>query len=210
LKKLDGKMKKQNGYVVISGLPEGSYQINVPSTKEGLSSYKCTVIEKENNIDNSEETKNLWSNWIIGKDQYSKESGNVLYRPLGIKEIQMTENNITFSLKNWSSKTVAIITTSTFVPSNDDSLSARLQNPRSLPNPFVYNHLVNQTRTVFLDGCRLGEEYQYILNRGKAEKWIGSTLTKPSLLMYPNVSFHKTLKKKTPLSTQSLFLKYRK
>ncbi|KAG2231590.1 hypothetical protein INT48_003690 [Thamnidium elegans] len=177
-------------HVSISGLPAGEYMFYFASTNGGESQIKCSVIKGQVNMMNEvgeECSKNerFWSDWVIGKNSYAKQNGTVIQRPLYISDIDVSNNeSVTVQLKNWSAKTFLILTTSTFVPTNTESL-AHLINGRNLTRPLVLNNGIYQTESLFLDNKQLGEEYQYVLNRARSEKWVGSNLTKPTLLMFP-------------------------
>ncbi|KAK9762469.1 hypothetical protein K7432_011754, partial [Basidiobolus ranarum] len=187
------RIEKKDSYIVISGLPEGEYMLYTASVSEGTNQIKCTVIEGQIDSVESQATpgetskkEHFWSDWIIGNNSYAKQNGIVLHRPLDISDISVSErNDVTIQLQNWSSKSFVVITTSTFVPTSSESL-AILMNKRSLPRTLAQeNRVISDSKSLFLDDKRLGEEYQYVLNRARAEKWVGSNLTKPTLLMYP-------------------------
>ncbi|KAG2236978.1 hypothetical protein INT48_002047 [Thamnidium elegans] len=178
-----------DSYVSISGLPTGEYMFYFASTNGGESQIKCSVIKGQVNTNEAGEEcdkKELfWSDWVIGSNSYAKQNGTVIQRPLYISDIDVSNSeNVTVQLKNWSAKTFLIVTTSTFVPTNSESL-ARLINGRNLTRPLVQNSGIYQAGSLFLNDKQLGEEYQYVLNRARSEKWVGSNLTKPTLLMFP-------------------------
>lgn len=169
----------------------------IASTSEGVSQVKCTVIEGDVDSVHSPAAENanknrFWSDWVIGKNSYSKQNGTILQRPLDISKVSVSDDNasVTVQLQNWSSKSFAVVTTSTFVPTRFESLTS-LMARRSLTRPIPQDSAISGTNSIFLDDKTLGEEYQYVLNRAKSEKWVGSNLTKPTLLMYPKVKIKK-------------------
>ncbi|KAI9254122.1 hypothetical protein EDC94DRAFT_524762 [Helicostylum pulchrum] len=188
---LSDLIKINDSHVSISGLPEGEYMFYFASTNDGESRIKCSVIKGQANMNEVEEECSkkecFWSDWVIGSNSYAKQNGTVIQRPLYISDIDVSDNeSVTVRLKNWSTKTFLIVTTSTFVPTNTESL-AHLINGRNLTRPLVQNSGIYQTESLFLDDKQLGEEYQYVLNRARSEKWVGSNLTKPTLLMFPEI-----------------------
>lgn len=188
-------IKRNDNHISISKLPEGEYMLYLGSNVEGRKQIKCSVIFSQidfnaNNTASNENNINdyVWRNWIIGKNTYAKQNGIVLQKALKISDIHADDDNKTviIQLQNWSSKAFVVVTTSTFVPTSSECLTV-LMNNRSLERPFVHDNNVT-SRSLFLNDKQLGEEYQYVLNRARSEKWAGSNLTKPSLLMHPKVS----------------------
>ncbi|KAI7892341.1 uncharacterized protein EV154DRAFT_462599 [Mucor mucedo] len=185
-------IKRNDNHISISKLPEGEYMLYLGSNVEGRKQIKCSVIFSQidfnaNNTASNENNINdyVWRNWIIGKNTYAKQNGIVLQKALKISDIHADDDNKTviIQLQNWSSKAFVVVTTSTFVPTSSECLTV-LMNNRSLERPFVHDNNVT-SRSLFLNDKQLGEEYQYVLNRARSEKWAGSNLTKPSLLMHP-------------------------
>ncbi|ORE06466.1 hypothetical protein BCV72DRAFT_305474 [Rhizopus microsporus var. microsporus] len=171
------KLKKENGYVTISGLAEGEYKIYTDCSKER--SISCSVAQSV-----SKPNDRLWSNWVVGKRSSIRENGIALQRPLLVSSVTHDTDNISLQLENWSSNTFAIVTTNAFVP----QLSYGLQDADlDIKNskPLIQHDRSLKTRSIFLQGMQIGEEYQYILNRKKLKKWVGSNLTHPSLLINP-------------------------
>lgn len=178
-------IQKGDGYITISGLPEGDYTLHIPSSSGSMEYINCTVIQGLG--DGAQQA--LWSNWLFGETQRGKQNGSVLTKPLTISSKSISDESIQLQVHNGSSaKTFVIVTTSTFIPSSNDTLISQLFDKRSLSRPLLQQDESSSTRSIFLNDKRIGEEYQYILNRARAEKWVGSNLTKPSLLMYPKVN----------------------
>jgi hypothetical protein len=193
IENLSDHIEKKDNHIAISGLSEGEYMLYIASASDGISQIKCTVIEGqfdrvESSTTESADKKSFWSDWVVGNNSYAKQNGIVLHRPLDISNVSVSDSNehVTVQLKNWSSKTFAVITTSTFVPASSESLN-RLMTDRSLTRSLAQDNTVSGLTSLFLDDKTLGEEYQYVLNRARSEKWVGSNLTKPTLLMYPKV-----------------------
>lgn len=141
-----------------------------------------TVIKPRGNV----VERGIWSDWLFGKEQYAKHNGTMLQKPLGISETNVTDDHVKVKLEHWSPKTFAIVTTNTFIASEDECLYGNAAQ-RMTPFFFPSAYGVDSTGSLFLNDKLISEEYQYILNRSKAEKWVGSSLTKPSVLIYPKV-----------------------
>lgn len=188
IKDVSCKIQKKDGYITVTGLPEGDYMLHIPSSSGHIEYIKCTVIQDQ--VDGFNQA--LWSNWILGETKYGKQNGSVLKKPLTISTESISDDLIQLRVENGSpSKAFVVVTTSTFYPSSNDTLMSQLFDSRPLPHPISANLSQENdalgSRSIFLHDKRIGEEYQYILNRSRAEKWVGSNLTKPSLLMYPKV-----------------------
>ncbi|KAI9470867.1 MAG: hypothetical protein EXX96DRAFT_603007 [Benjaminiella poitrasii] len=183
IKNLSSRIVKKDGYIEVQGLPEGEYKLCVPSPSGELKQIKCTVIR--NQSDSSEQLQGLWSEWLIGSQKYAKQCRNILQQPLGISNIALSDDAIKIQLRNWSSRTYAIITTNTFIQTNLEDLSNFVLNYETQSYQASYHNGVLTTRSIILDDKLISDEYQYILNRSRAVKFAGSNLTKPSLLMYP-------------------------
>ncbi|CEP11483.1 hypothetical protein [Parasitella parasitica] len=177
------KIQKQDRFITVEGLPEGEYILYVPSSSGSLESIKCTVIQ---DLAEACSNRTLWSNWLFGESGHGRQNGSVLKKPLTISSTSVSDDSVEIQVENASpSKAFVIVTTSAFIPSSNDTLMSQLFDSRPLPRPPCQEDEMLNTRSIFLGDKRIGEEYQYILNRSRSEKWVGSNLTKPSLLMYP-------------------------
>jgi hypothetical protein len=184
IKDISCKVQKEDGYITVAGLSEGEYMLYIPTSSGSMEHIKCTVIQSQ--VDNSNQA--LWSNWLLGETKCGKQNGSVLKKPLTISSKFISDDLIQLQIENGSpSKAFVVVTTSTFIPTFNDTLMSQLFDSRPLPRPISQQNDTLGSRSIFLDDKRIGEEYQYILNRSRAEKWVGSNLAKPSLLMYPKV-----------------------
>ncbi|KAI9498263.1 hypothetical protein BDB00DRAFT_801811 [Zychaea mexicana] len=173
------KVAVHDTYIDVQGLPEGAYQFHLASKGRSIMQLECIIIAS----DGQQATKSgHWSDWVLGKEAYAQTSSR---KPLYIDDVQVSENQVIVNLNSTGSSkaaTRAIVTASAFV-SEQGTAVARLL--RSLPaRQFLKAPL--DTEATFLTGRKLSEEFQYVLNRARTEKWLGSTLTKPSVLMYPD------------------------
>ncbi|CEG71069.1 hypothetical protein RMATCC62417_06860 [Rhizopus microsporus] len=172
------KLKKENGYVTIQGLAEGEYKIYTDRSKE--KSISCSVTQSVNKPNDK-----LWSNWVVGKRSSIRENGIALQRPLLVSSVTHDADYISLQLENWSSNTFAIVTTNAFVPQLNHDLRNADSDIKQDSKPLIQHDRSLKTRSIFLQGMQIGEEYQYILNRKKLKKWVGNNLTHPSLLINP-------------------------
>ncbi|KAI8988000.1 hypothetical protein BDF20DRAFT_910548 [Mycotypha africana] len=183
VKNMTSYIKKGRDYLEVDGLPEGSYIFYIPSTTTAVNSVKCTVIQS------SVSFSKLWSKWLLNETVYGQYS-SALRTPLHIQATTISDNSVDIQLDHFSPHTFAVVTATTFVPPTNESW--RLQRDSNMIQPMSRlsandNCRANMisTRNICLDDKRISEEYQYILNRSRAEKWVGNNLSKPSLLMYP-------------------------
>lgn len=190
IKDVSDCIQKTESHIVVSGLPEGEYMLYIASQTQGTKQIKCTIIGNQSSqdaLDEKDKKERLWSDWIIGTDKYAKQNGIVLSRPFDISNVSVSDDAITVQLQNWNSKAFVVATTNTFIPTSSELLKQLIDN-RSLIRPLSHEVKSESIKSQFLDDKTLGEEYQYVLNRARAEKWVGNTLTKPTLLMYPKVN----------------------
>lgn len=183
------RIQKTDSHIVVSELVEGEYLLYIASATQGTKQIKCTIISNQFSeiaLDEKDKKERLWSDWVIGSDKYAKQNGIVLSRPFDISNISISDEAITVQLQNWNSKAFIVATTNTFVPTSSELLKQLIDN-RSLTRPLAHEIKSESIKSQFLDDKTLGEEYQYVLNRARAEKWVGNSLTKPTLLMYPKV-----------------------
>jgi hypothetical protein len=178
----------------VKGLAQGKYTLYFTSAEGGLEQIQCTVID--NKVDFSKQ--DFWSQWVVGTDMCAKQDGKLLQKPLLLTSDGVSNETVRLHIENASPKAFVVVTLTTFVATRDETLSNWLLGQRFLTRPLPQENGIQSTRSIFLDDKRIGEEYQYILNRARSEQWVGSNLTKPSLLVYPKVKY-------TSFSLHSLF-----
>ncbi|KAI9304785.1 hypothetical protein BJ944DRAFT_240240 [Cunninghamella echinulata] len=174
----------ESGVVIQNGLPEGSFCLYYrPSNNVHGNIIDINISKNALNY-----TKQPWDNWIIGKEVYMEKSGDITQDPLFISNVNYDKNQIKLQLKGSSAslkKAFVIATLSTFVPTTNASLASTFNNKYD-NHRLEFQKIEDQvSASNYLIGRKLSEEYQYILNRSKQEKYIGSTLTDPSLLINP-------------------------
>ncbi|CAO3614855.1 unnamed protein product [Cunninghamella blakesleeana] len=174
----------ESGIIIQNGLPEGTYSLyyRTPTNIHG-DTISINIYKNKLNC-----TKQLWNNWVISEDAYMEKSGDIIKDPLFIANINHDNDTIKLQLKGSTAslaKASVIITSSTFVPTINDSLPS-IYSDKYRNNRLEFQNIENQVSDpIYLTGRKLSEEYRYILNRSKEDKYIGSTLTEPSLLINP-------------------------
>ncbi|ORZ18099.1 hypothetical protein BCR42DRAFT_413153 [Absidia repens] len=187
--------------IVVGGLPEGSYRFYLSRPHVRHDTLIEVTIVKDNrtrqNPTIERKKGDLWNDWMINNRIYGKISGDVIKQPLGIDNITITDSSLTLKLNNATTTkypTFAVITTSVFLPPLPDSLyNSQIRNAKNT-RPSIKNMNRNGMEHIYLSGRKLGEEYQYILNRAKEDKYVGSTLTEPSLLVNPKKNRSTTIR----------------
>ncbi|ORZ25651.1 hypothetical protein BCR42DRAFT_485784 [Absidia repens] len=179
---------------VEGGLPEGSYNFYLSSPRQPhVDIIPVTIVNPSSAHQQSilsssadDNSNSLWKKWLIGDRVYGETTGDIVRQPCSIESVKTTDKQLILKLKNETSlpSTFAIITASAFLPPLADSLSTQMgnvQHRRLLFEKIGRNGLDH----IHLTGRKLGEEYQYILNRAKEDKYAGSSLPEPSLLVNP-------------------------
>ncbi|KAI9312675.1 hypothetical protein BX666DRAFT_1880893 [Dichotomocladium elegans] len=184
---LTDKLKPTDEVIEVQGLPTGRYvfYLALPEGTAcfGVHKIELMTLDATSKIDTSPH----WSNWLLDRGTFAQSTGNVIQKPMAIRNLEFTESEVIVDLDHTSpSTTVAFLSLSAFVP-------PPLIDPASLlathipPSPVRLNCSLNTYKT-FLEGRKLSQEFEYVLNRIRAEKWVGSMLHKPSMVMYPKAN----------------------
>ncbi|CAO3597469.1 unnamed protein product [Absidia cylindrospora] len=190
-----GRLAYTNSAVTVEGgLSEGSYNFYLSNPHQSHDDIiPVTIVNPSSDhqqpilsssVDNN--GNNLWKNWLIGDRVYGETTGDIVRQPCSIESVKTTDKQLILKLKNEtpSTSTFAIITASAFLPPLADSLSTQMGNVQR--RRLLFEKLGrNGLDHIYLTGRKLGEEYQYILNRAKEDKYVGSSLPDPSLLVNP-------------------------
>lgn len=178
---LSDKILVEPTHIKVEGLPVGHYRIIIEDAAL-FHTIECHVADSAQQQDEGVSPSVHWKNWIMGRSTYLEGSQA---KPLYLDSVEISQDNVTLRTANWSHHTFALVTTTAFVPPERTSLADHVVN-RDLRAPTrLDGHLKTPAR--FVAGRKLDEEYEYILNRLRTEKRVGSTLTKPSLLVHPEV-----------------------
>lgn len=176
---------------VPQGLAAGQYRFYLSTSASygknvcfGVQQVDCTIIDAAS----SNDTSPHWSDWLVSPRIFAQSTGHPISSPLSIDHLDLTENQLVIKLNNCAaSNTVALVSTTAFVPERGYNTARSLVYDQNIPETAMLKTSMD-TFAAFLEGRKLSEEFQYILNRSRAEKWVGSSLTKPSLVIYPKVS----------------------
>ncbi|KAI8384988.1 uncharacterized protein BYT42DRAFT_643716 [Radiomyces spectabilis] len=173
----------ESTFLTISGLQEGKYKLFLADTPDGAQSIECTIIDTQ--ASHPLNNKTYWASWLFGRSLCGEGSGSLVTSPLSVEHVASTDEKLQFQVNNGNNyPALVLLTTSTFVPLSSYSLSAKTVKNRTLRwLPQSYSTI--DTPSIFMSGRKLSEEHQYIMNRQRAVKRVGSTLTKPSLLINP-------------------------
>lgn len=166
----------ENGLLKIHNLSPGHYHLRCVLSKHTLN-LKLFIIEAT-----KQSTKEQpWTNFRLGKRWTVEAPGISILRPLTISDITRETERVNIQLQNWSSKTYAIVCGTSTISHRKahENFMAKINRPQPLELPI--GQCANNT--LFVSGRKLSEEYQYILERARYEKWMGTTLQQPSLLL---------------------------
>ncbi|KAI7872019.1 hypothetical protein BDF14DRAFT_1755353 [Spinellus fusiger] len=209
LRDYSDQLVEKDGCLEIAGLPEGHYIIYLSSFRKPTHQIHCWIINT--GISGLAECGSHWSEWLLGKALLGSSSRWLIHNPLRVIDVYITQEDIKVQIGGFNSSTYALITTTAFVESSTSFTTEMLS--RYMIDPERFQTSISAP-SIFMNGKSISEEYQYILERAGAEKWLGSTLTKPSLLMYPQKSseaissYHESEKEHdfeaTPLSLNAM------
>ncbi|KAG0175637.1 hypothetical protein DFQ28_006599 [Apophysomyces sp. BC1034] len=175
-------ISQKNDYIEVEGLPKGRYRFYVTTRSARIQQIDCTVAQSLGIA--AEKENSHWSGWLFSNGTFLEGSGMITSKNLGIASVDVSKDKVIIQLRHWSeSSTFVLVTTSANV-SSSDSLCALLT-ARHINIPLSWYAPLHMPAT-FQSGGTLCEEQRYIIHREKAEKWIGSTLNKPSLLIHPH------------------------
>lgn len=157
-----GNVKYRNGNVEVSGLAPGDYVLRLK--------------EQGRAIDISVVAGDSVGSQVIGARRLTLQD----YRsPIQVTRIQQTEKETIVHVTGASDMTRIHLVATRYQPRFDmmDLLGTGLVNrgPSLLP----------QSSSLYVDGRKIGDEYQYILDRKYAEKYPGLMLKRPGLLLQP-------------------------
>ncbi len=157
------KITIQNGELIILGLPPGDHDLWLKPQNEHLR-LRITAGDRH-------------GSYAFGP-QRQLEIRNE--RPLQIQHVGVDADQLTIQLRNADKFTRVHVFATRFEPAHD--AYAQLAHVRDA-EPLVQT--VPRLRSLYLAGRNIGDEYRYILDRRYAEKFPGSLLERPSLLLNP-------------------------
>ena len=155
------KVKLTDGILTISGLKKGDYQL---------------VLKNVQNI-NLKITKGKKLNGLVINNNRQLELKR--QKPIQIKAIDRNKNKTLIQLTNADKFARVHVVATRYVPRFE--LFKQLLVNDAEPGLT----LLPQSRSVYVAGRKIGDEYQYILDRKYAEKYPGVMLKRPGLLLQP-------------------------
>ena len=155
------KVKLTDGILTISGLKKGDYQL---------------VLKNVQNI-NLKITKGKKLNGLVINSNRQLELKR--QKPIQIKAIDRNKNKTLIQLTNADKFARVHVVATRYVPRFE--LFKQLLVNDAEPGLT----LLPQSRSVYVAGRKIGDEYQYILDRKYAEKYPGVMLKRPGLLLQP-------------------------
>lgn len=155
-------VKLQNGLLVISDLPAGDYVLRLKRAGVSVPLHVSAgdFVESQ----------------ILGEHRLTKHQNDA---PLQISKVAKDDEKTTIWVSGASEGTRVHVIATRYQPRFDvfDQLGSRASSARPSFLP--------RTRSLYVDGRKIGDEYQYILDRKYAEKHPGVMLKRPGLLLQP-------------------------
>ncbi|OMJ71756.1 hypothetical protein SteCoe_29951 [Stentor coeruleus] len=158
---------KEKSMVTISGLEPGNYQLVFKDTLEAINvivvdgvHFDKSFILKEN------------SAMFINKD----------YMAIGISSVEVDENDVNVKVSGHFDERSMVY--GLFFNYITPELYRSIQEFKGLNENEILGEMnFDRPRNIYLSSTLLDEEYQYVLDRKKQSKFIGSTLDKPQILL---------------------------
>lgn len=166
----------EDGLLKINKLSTGHYHLRCVLSKHTLNLNLFIIEDTKQSL-----KEQPWTNFRLGKRWAVEAPGNSVLRPLTISHVTRETERVEIQLKNWSNKTYAIVCGTSTISQRKAHENFMAKIEKRLPLKLPIGQCANNT--LFVSGRKLSEEYQYILERARYEKWMGTTLQQPSLLL---------------------------
>ncbi|KAG2180258.1 hypothetical protein INT43_004047 [Umbelopsis isabellina] len=166
----------EDGLLKINDLSPGHYQLRCVLSRH-TQNLKLFIIESTK----QPPAEQPWTNFRLGKRWTVEAPGISVLRPLTINQVTRETDKVKIQLQNWSSKTYAIVCGTSTISHQKAHEDFMAKIGRRQPLKLPVGQCANNS--LFVSGRKLSEEYQYILERARYEKWMGTTLQQPSLLL---------------------------
>ena len=160
----------EEGLVKISGLKQGDYdlRLNYEAETNGVVSRGIKV-----RITKGPQTDNV----LVGKHRYLEVRGN---KALHVARVSTDKKKIRIQLENTDEFTRLHVIANRYQPAfNAYNAFATVGDLE----PWMRKPSLR--RSVYMEGRKIGDEYEYILRRKYAQKYPGNMLERPSLLLNP-------------------------
>ena len=163
-------VKIKDGLIRVSGLAPGDYNLRLTYLAEANSQYyqdikiRVTQGQQANNV-------------LVGKSRHLETRGT---NSLNVAKITTNKDKIRIQLDNADEFTRVHVIANRYQPAF--STYQTFAQIRDL-EPWVRKPSLR--RSVYMEGRKIGDEYEYILRRKYANKYPGNMLERPSLLLNP-------------------------
>jgi hypothetical protein len=163
-------VRVKDGLVKIAGLAVGDYQLRLTyPTQRGGSHYRNIVLR----VTDGKQADNV----LVGKHRHLESRGT---KSLHVAKVTTNNDKIRVQLDNADDFTRVHVVANRYQPAfnafNQFSQIADLEPWQRSPSI---------RRSVYMEGRKIGDEYEYILRRKYAKKFPGNMLERPSLLLNP-------------------------
>ncbi len=156
-------IQMNNGVLTINGLARGDYLLRLKDIDKTI--YIRVTEGKP------------FENVLIGESRQLETRGGP---PVCVADVKTTDSTVELQLKNTSDWTRVHVVGTRYMPRfGSYGIFSQIRDIE----PAVYNPPIR--RSVYMAGRKIGDEYQYILDRKYANKYPGNMLTRPSLLLNP-------------------------
>jgi hypothetical protein len=152
-----------SGYLVVKKLPAGDYDLRIKSTAERFT-IRVSAGDEKFGI-------------VLGKVRQLQTRGDVAPHMVSIKP---SEKAIVATVANANEKTRVHVFATRFAPA-----FRPFSNLSKISMPGLGIYYSPRWDSAFVSGRKIGDEFQYILDRRQTKKYAGNMLERPSLLLNP-------------------------
>lgn len=163
-------IKVNDGLIQISGLPAGDYNLRMNYLAEANSRYFRDVRIR---VTDGKQANNV----LVGKSRHlEKRNASAIH----LAKVTTGKEKIRIQLDNANANTRVHVVANRYQPAF--SAYQSFSKIRDL-EPWLRKPSIR--RSVYMEGRKIGDEYEYILRRKYATKYPGNMLERPSLLLNP-------------------------
>lgn len=164
-----GSMQIQDNAVIIKPLPAGNYKLIIDQGGQiGSRPITIQITVARGAASTSH---------IVNKFSIRQRSNN---RRINIKSVDVGEEAVTVQLSNINNTTKLFVVATRYQPRYDAFTPFASMRYHRRGGDYY-----RQTKSTYLEGRDIGDEYRYILSRQQGELYPGNLLTRPSLLINP-------------------------
>ncbi|MFT7633421.1 MAG: hypothetical protein ACI87E_004477 [Mariniblastus sp.] len=163
-------VKVANGLIKIEGLAAGDYQLRLTyPARQGARYYRDVMLR----VTAGKQAGNV----LVGKHRHLETRGN---RALHVSKISTNADKIRIQLDNVDEFTRLHVVANRYQPAfNAFNVFSQVSDLEP------WQRAQSIRRSVYMEGRKIGDEYEYILRRKYAKKFPGNMLERPSLLLNP-------------------------